>query len=77
MIKVNRNLNLKGVECPMVVLRLRVELDKMVDGEVVRVESSDVGSVNEVSCYCKYGGIELVSSEVDIKRNIFTYIIKK
>ena len=75
--KINRKLDLMEVECPMVVLRLRLELNKMDDGEVVEVKSSDVGSVNEISCYCRYGVMTLLSSKIDIKKNIFTYVIKK
>lgn len=50
-IKIARSLLLEGLECPMPLLKTRLELKGMVNGEVLFVRSTDSGSMRDIPAY--------------------------
>lgn len=67
-----RTLDLKGLRCPLPVLRAGKTLRGMSDGEELVVLATDPASTIDMPHYCTTSGNELVSSERDGDTFIFT-----
>ena len=68
-------LDTKGMNCPMPILKAKKAMKDMAGGETLTVYATDAGSVADFGAFCRTGGHELVeSSEAD---GVFTYVIKK
>ena len=57
----NKILDLKGLRCPLPVLRLKKEMKKMKRGQVIEVLVTDPGAAKDFQLYCDTTGEELVS----------------
>lgn len=73
--KANVSIDLKGLSCPMPVLKTKKALDSMGIGQILFVEVTDKGSKADIPAMLKRTGNELI--EMDEKDNIFTFLIKK
>ncbi|HXX57924.1 MAG TPA: sulfurtransferase TusA family protein [Thermodesulfovibrionales bacterium] len=71
----NVSIDLKGLNCPMPVLKTKKALDSMQPGQVLFVEATDKGSKADIQAMLKRTGNELL--EMDEKENILTFFIKK
>ena len=58
----SRELDARGLNCPLPVLKARGELNSMNTGEVLKMISSDAGSMNDIPAFCKQTGNGLLSS---------------
>lgn len=71
----NVTLDLKGLSCPMPVVKTKKALDSMQAGQVLFIEVTDKGSKADIPAMLKRTGNELLG--MDEKDNIFTFFIKK
>ena len=68
-------LDAKGLNCPLPILRAKKAITALNDGQVLRIIATDPGSVKDFEAFCKQTGNELLSSaEVD---GAFEFMIKK
>jgi tRNA 2-thiouridine synthesizing protein A len=68
-------LDLKGLKCPLPVLRAKKALKGMAPGAVLEVLATDPGSAKDFQAFCETTGNDLVSwSEAD---GVFTYTLRK
>ena len=68
-------LDLKGLKCPLPVLRAKKALKGMTPGALLEVLATDPGSVNDFQAFCETTGDEMVSwSEVD---GVYRYTLRK
>jgi len=75
MAEFDQELDACGLNCPLPVLRASKTLAKMDTGRVLRVISTDPGSVKDFEAFAKQTGNKLLeSSEHDGK---FIYLLKK
>lgn len=74
-VKVDVELDCKGLNCPMPVLKTKKALDGMEVGQVLRMVSTDAGSKADVSALVRRTGHELLETLEEGKE--FTFIIKK
>lgn len=75
MVTPNATLDAKGLSCPLPVVKARLEIEKLNDGEVLQVIATDPGSVADFESWSKMTGNELLeSTEHD---GVFTYLIRK
>lgn len=66
MIEVTRELDTRGLNCPLPILRAKKTLNRMDAGEVLGIVSTDPGSVKDFEAFAAQTGNELLeSSEVD------------
>ena len=72
---VNKDLDVKGLNCPLPILRAKKALTDMESGQVLRVVSTDPGSVKDFAAFCKQTGNPLLSSEETAAA--FTFLISK
>lgn len=71
----NVQLDLKGLSCPMPVVKTKKALDSMQAEQILFVEVTDKGSKADIPAMLKRTGNELLSAEE--KDNVFIFLIKK
>ena len=57
-----RQLDARGLNCPLPILQAKKSIDKLKSGEVLRVTATDPGSVKDFEAFCKQTGNTLISS---------------
>ena len=68
-------LDTKGMNCPMPIVKAKKAIGGMSAGEEIRIESTDPGAVADFAAFCRTTGHELLdSSEAD---GIYVFVIRK
>jgi tRNA 2-thiouridine synthesizing protein A len=71
----DRELDVKGLNCPLPILRTKKALSEMASGAVLHVLATDPGSVKDFQAFAKQTGNELLlSGETD---KVFEYFLKR
>ncbi len=68
-------LDAKGLNCPLPILKTKVELNRMQAGERILVESTDPHSRVDFEAYCARTGHELINISED--DGVFTFCIER
>lgn len=63
MTEVNRELDTRGLNCPLPILKAKKALSEMISGELLRVVSTDAGSVRDFQAFARQTGNELVEQK--------------
>ncbi len=63
MLNVDLEIDLKGMSCPLPLLKAKQALSRMQSGQVIRVYATDSGSVRDFASFAKISGHVLVASE--------------
>lgn len=71
----DRELDLKGLNCPLPILRTKKALSEMQSGQLLRVLATDPGSVKDFQAFARQTGNELVDSGVT--DNVFAFVLKR
>ena len=71
----DKELDTRGLNCPLPILRTKKSLTDMVSGQVLKVLATDPGSVKDFQAFSKQTGNELLSSET--VSNEFVFFMKK
>lgn len=58
----DKDLDARGLNCPLPILRTKKALNEMASGEILRVITTDPGSVKDFAAFAKQTGNELLSS---------------
>ena len=66
-----RELDARGLNCPLPILRTKKSLDAMAPGEILKVVSTDSGSVKDMQAFAKQTGNELLGSQESGKEYVF------
>ena len=64
-------LDVKGLKCPLPVLRARKALKPLAPGDLLEVQATDPSAVQDFASFCETTGHELVASEQDGDTYIF------
>ncbi len=72
---INKELDVKGLNCPLPILRAKKALADMESGQTLKIVATDPGSVKDFAAFCKQTGNPLLSSEETAKD--FTFVIAK
>ena len=59
----DKELDARGLNCPLPILKAKKALADMTSGEVLRVVSTDAGSVRDFQAFAKQTGNELLEQE--------------
>jgi tRNA 2-thiouridine synthesizing protein A len=70
-----KDLDARGLNCPLPILRAKKALGEIQSGQVLRIVSTDPGSVKDFAAFCKQTGNELLS-QADAGKE-FTFFLKK
>ena len=68
-------LDAKGLNCPLPILRAKKAIASLASGQTLKIEATDPGSVKDFDAFCKQTGNELVSSNEE--GGNFIFFIKK
>jgi tRNA 2-thiouridine synthesizing protein A len=71
----DRELDVKGLNCPLPILRTKKALAEMQSGQTLRVLATDPGSVKDFQAFARQTGNELVSS--GMTDNVYEYVLKR
>lgn len=58
----DRELDARGLNCPLPILRTKKLLNEMASGQVVRILATDPGSVRDFQAFSRQSGNELLES---------------
>lgn len=71
----HKELDARGLNCPLPILKAKKALAEMVSGEILRVIATDPGSVRDFQAFAKQTGNELVGHSENNKE--FTFFMKR
>lgn len=71
----DKELDARGLNCPLPILRTKKALAEMQGGQVLKIVATDAGSVKDFQAFCKQTGNELLSNEAS--NGEFTFLMKK
>ena len=70
----DKELDARGLNCPLPILRAKKALTDMNAGQVLKILATDPGSVKDFQAFCKQTGNELLSHT---EGSEFTFFMKK
>lgn len=71
----DRDLDVKGLNCPLPILRTKKALADMVSGQILRVQATDAGSLKDFPAFAKQTGNELVEQKEE--NRVFEFFLKR
>jgi tRNA 2-thiouridine synthesizing protein A len=60
MMQIDRELDTRGLNCPLPILKTKKALAEMSSGQILKVFSTDPGSVRDFQAFAKQTGNELI-----------------
>jgi len=73
--QISKTLDLKGLSCPLPIVKTAQGIKDVVSGELVEALATDPGSVADFAAWCKSTGNELVESGEE--GGVYRFVIKK
>lgn len=61
--KINKEIDTRGLNCPLPILKAKKALADMHTGELLKVVATDAGSVRDFQAFAKQTGNELVEQQ--------------
>ena len=74
-IKVDKVMDLKGMPCPMPVVKISKGIKEVEVGQVVEAQSTDPGSLADFPAWARTSGNEILKTEQD--GNVIKFFIKR
>ncbi|HEV8681436.1 MAG TPA: sulfurtransferase TusA family protein [Actinomycetota bacterium] len=70
-----RQLDLKGLSCPLPIIKTAQAIKELPRGETVEILATDPGSVPDFSEWCRWTGNELI--ELSREDGVFRFVVRK
>lgn len=74
--KFDKEIDARGLNCPLPILRTKKGLADMLSGQVLRVLATDPGSVRDFQAFAKQTGNELVHQD-EVEQTLTFYLRKR
>lgn len=74
-ITAHRELDTRGLNCPLPILKAKKALAEMQSGELLKVVATDPGSVRDFQAFAKQTGNELVEQQT--QSDEFIHVLKR
>jgi tRNA 2-thiouridine synthesizing protein A len=71
----DRDLDAKGLNCPLPILRTKKMLSEMESGQILRVQATDPGSVKDFAAFSKQTANELLGQQE--ANGVFEFYLKR
>jgi len=71
----NRELDTRGLNCPLPILKAKKALSEMQSGELLKVVATDPGSVRDFQAFAKQTGNDLVEQKTQADE--FVHVLKR
>lgn len=75
MMNIDMELDARGLNCPLPILRAKKTIAQMSTGQVLRITATDPGAVKDFEAFCKQTGNELLQSGDE--NGEFVFLLKK
>jgi tRNA 2-thiouridine synthesizing protein A len=75
MTEVQKEVDARGLNCPLPILRTKKALNEMVSGALLRVTATDPASQRDFQAFAKQTGNALVESALN--DGVYTYILRR
>ncbi len=72
---VQREIDTRGLNCPLPILKAKKELAEMLSGELLRVVATDPGSMRDFQAFARQTGNELVEQQAAGAE--FTHVLRR
>lgn len=72
---IDSQLDCSGLNCPLPILKTKKAMDTLISGQVLKMVSTDPGSMNDIAAWVKRTGDELLESIAE--EGQFTFYLKK
>ena len=70
-----KSLDLKGLSCPMPIVKTAQAIKELVSGELIEAYATDPGSVPDFAAWCTATGNELL--EQSTEAGVYRFLIRK
>ncbi len=74
-IQVDKEVDARGLNCPLPILRAKKALAELASGQLLKVVSTDTGSMRDFQAFAKQTGNELVAQEA--VGDEFVHVLKR
>lgn len=74
-IQITQTLDLKGLSCPMPIVKTAAAMKRVEPGQVIEVLATDPGSVADFEAWAKATGNHLI--ELDTSGGVYRFVIEK
>ncbi|MBT4490439.1 MAG: sulfurtransferase TusA family protein [Rhodospirillaceae bacterium] len=71
----DQQLDAKGLNCPLPILRAKKAIKAMDTGATLEIEATDPGAVKDFAAFCRVTGNDLLDSSED--DGVYKFLIKK
>jgi tRNA 2-thiouridine synthesizing protein A len=71
----DKELDVRGLNCPLPILRAKKALAELKSGQVLRILATDPGSVKDFAAFAMQTGNELLASET--KETEFEFLLRR
>lgn len=71
----DKELDTKGLNCPLPILRAKKALAELASGQVLKIVATDPGSVRDFQAFAKQTGNELLAQETEDR--LFIHFLKR
>ncbi len=61
--QIDKEIDTRGLNCPLPILKAKKALSELASGQVLRVISTDAGSVRDFQAFAKQTGNELIDQQ--------------
>ena len=68
-------LDVKGLNCPLPILKTKKALKELAQGDTLEVLTTDPGSVADFQAFCRTTGNELLEHDEDV--GVYSFLLKK
>jgi len=72
---IDRELDTRGLNCPLPILKAKKALAEMTSGQTLRVTATDAGSMRDFTAFSKQTGNELLEQQT--VGNEFIHVLKR
>ena len=76
MTEIDNELDARGLTCPMPLLKLKQHLNKMTEGQVIRVHTTDPGSLRDFAAFLGQVSSELLE-QTENDQGEYCFLIKR
>jgi len=70
-VEFNKELDTRGLSCPLPILKTKKALNDLVSGQVLKIVATDPGSVKDMQAFSNQTGHPLLSSTEEDKAFVF------
>jgi len=61
--QIDKEIDTRGLNCPLPILKAKKALSELASGQVLKVVSTDAGSLRDFQAFCKQTGNELLEQQ--------------